>query len=133
MFQDAQNSPKPTIEKKIFGDPVKDTSPSALRELLEKNLKWSQIIYEQNRRLNGRLVWSLIANWLRLSIILVPLILGVLFLPNIFKNLRNTYGFLFNPVGTSGVASSTPSAEEIIKLINNLDTKQKAELNKLLK
>ncbi len=41
----------PSVDKKIFGDPQKDTSPHALRELLEKNLKWSHLIFEQNRRI----------------------------------------------------------------------------------
>lgn len=131
MSNNSENQSKMTVDKKIFGDPIKDTSPSALRELLEKNLKWSQIIYEQNRRLNSKLVWSLVANWLRLCIILIPLILGILFLPNIIKNFRSKYNIL---TPTSGqTTSSLQSVEEIIKAFNNLDPLQKGRLNELLK
>lgn len=44
--------------------PVRDASPAALRELLEKNLKWSQIIYEQNRKIKSALVWKAVVSWL---------------------------------------------------------------------
>lgn len=75
---------------------LKDASPAALRELLEKNLKWSQIIYEQNRKINSKLLWSAAANWLRLLAIAVPLVLAVWYLPAIIKELRAKYGFLLN-------------------------------------
>lgn len=74
----------------------KDASPAALRELLEKNLKWSQIIYEQNRKVNSKLLWAAAANWLRLLVIAVPLVLAVWYLPAIIKELRAKYGFLLN-------------------------------------
>ena len=71
----ADDSGTLTVEEKIFkgtrpGVP-KDVSPQALRELMEKNLKWSQIIYEQNRRINSKLFWAAFASWFKIIIFIV--------------------------------------------------------------
>ena len=52
----------------------------SLKELIEKNLKWSQIIYEQNRKLNGKLLWMAVSSWLKIFIILIPLVAAGIFL-----------------------------------------------------
>jgi hypothetical protein len=64
----------PSIDKKIFGDPQKDTSPHALRELLEKNLKWSHLIFEQNRRILRVVVLILLAVGLAMGLSILVLI-----------------------------------------------------------
>jgi hypothetical protein len=81
----------------------------SLHELLEKNLKWSQIIYEQNRKINHKLMWSAIASWLRLLIILVPLIAALIYLPSLLKGLLDQYGKIFGfaePIKT-GINANT--------------------------
>ncbi len=57
-----------------------DTKSPDLRELLEKNIKWSQVIYHQNRKIQRRLTWMTIGSYLRLFLILLPLIVGVFFI-----------------------------------------------------
>ena len=69
-------------------------SEPSLKELIEKNLKWSQIIYEQNRKINNKLLWSAVANWLRLLIILMLIILAFIFLPPLLKNVWSQYSDL---------------------------------------
>lgn len=104
---------KPTVEQKMFGDPIKDTSPQALRELLEKNLKWSHIIYEQNRRLHSKLLWGLIANWLRLVLVAVPIILGIWFFPSFLRKIKaeaSNYGH-----------TTTSSAVGVDELLEKMD------------
>jgi hypothetical protein len=124
-----ESTEKVTIEKKLFNEPPKDVSPAALRELLEKNLKWAQIIYEQNRRINTKLVWAAVAGWLRLFLILIPLILGVLFLPEVIKTVRSKYSFLFAPLPSP---VSTPSVDDFLKTLH-LDAAQKEQLKTLIK
>lgn len=68
--------------------PPRNSTPAALRELLEKNLKWSQIIYEQNRRINRKMWWSAAASWIQLLVIVVPLVLSLIFLPTFIKQYR---------------------------------------------
>jgi len=128
-----ESSGKPTVEQKMFGERIKDTSPGALRELLEKNLKWSHIIYEQNRRLQNKMTWSLIIDLIRLSIIVVPLILGILFLPKVVKNYSSKYNVL-NSLSSSSV-SSTSTNQTIQDLLNtlNLNSEESEQLKNLLK
>ncbi len=113
---------------------AKDVSPSALRELLEKNLKWSQIIYEQNRRINSKLFWQALAGWIRLFIIVVPIILAVIFLPPILSDVWKQYQNILQIGGVSGASkvSTPPSLEKILKLLP-LDPAQQEQLKAYLK
>lgn len=72
IFKKEDDQQEKTAEKPPLAVPVeKDTSPLALRELLEKNLKWSQIIYEQNRKIKNALVWKAIASWMWFIVLVV--------------------------------------------------------------
>lgn len=78
------------------------TDNEVLNKLLEKNLKWSQIIYEQNRRINRKLIWMAVAGWVRLLIFVLPIILAIIYLPPFAKELWDVY---------MGVATGTGGAE----------------------
>lgn len=67
---------------------VKDVSPLALRELIEKNLKWSQILYEQNRRINRKLLWMVVARWVQVLIALGIVGTGIIYAPRILSNIQ---------------------------------------------
>ncbi len=110
----------------------KDASPEALRELLEKNLKWSQIIYEQNRRINSKLFWQALAGWLRLLIILVPIVLAVIFLPPILNDVWKQYQGLLGQVSDIPKDYSSPSLEKLLKLLP-LDPAKQEQLKTILK
>lgn len=97
-----------------------------LKELLEKNLKWSQIIYEQNRKINHKLMWSAIASWLRFLIILIPLVLGALLIPQLLRD----YNCLIK--GINCAENSRGSLENMLKFLP-LDTAQREELKKIIK
>ena len=91
----------------------------SVQELLEKNLKWSQIIYEQNRKINRKLTWAAIAGWLRLILILAPLVLALVFLPPILKDVWSKYSDVLGLVESSGVDKVDSSKlNELIKLFN---------------
>ncbi|KKW34329.1 MAG: hypothetical protein UY79_C0002G0024 [Parcubacteria group bacterium GW2011_GWA2_53_21] len=102
----------------------KDASPLALRDLLEKNLKWSQIIYEQNRRINSKLLWAAAANWLRLLVIIVPLIWAVWYLPSILKGLQNKYGLFLNAAAKGQLSSSSVNSLLDVLPINAVEREQ---------
>ena len=94
--------------------PPKDVSPEALRELLEKNLKWSQIIYEQNRKINSKLFWTAFANWTRLVIMLAAFGAAAWFLPPIVASAIQRYNqilsdptSLLKGMGSGGSAANT--------------------------
>lgn len=73
----------------------KDLSNAELKELIEKNIKWSQVIYNQNRKINRRLTWMTIGSYLRLALIIVPLILGIIYLPPLIMEFLENYGSTF--------------------------------------
>ena len=103
-----------------------------LKELLEKNLKWSQIIYEQNRKINNKLMWAAIGGWLRLVLILAPLIWAVWFLPPLVNKFMKNYGNLLGV--KTDLTQSVPSGslEQIMKLLQ-LDPAKQEQLKSLLK
>ncbi|MBI4427136.1 MAG: hypothetical protein HY569_01465 [Candidatus Magasanikbacteria bacterium] len=92
--------------KKIDDAPVKEIesgeSGDTLKELIEKNIKWSQVIYEQNKGIKRRLTWMVVGGYLRLLIVVVPLILAFIYLPPILKDLFAQYSNLLG--GFSGAA-----------------------------
>lgn len=109
-----------------------DKSEASLKELIEKNLKWSQIIYEQNRKINNKLLWSAIADWLRMLLIAVPLVLGLIFLPPLFKGVVSQYGDLLGN-GSAAPGAQQSSLDNIFKLFTNLDPAKQEQLKALFK
>lgn len=89
------------IPKKITAEALsmEDRQPSGLKELIEKNIKWSQVIYEQNKKIKRRLTLMVFGNYLRLIIILTPIIFGIIYLPPLIQKLFENYGGVFESVG----------------------------------
>ncbi len=115
-----------------ISDTPKDTDHVAIKELLEKNLKWSQIIYEQNRKINSKILWMNITSWVRVLVILAPLVAGILFLPALYKKFQERYGFLL-PASAPPAAQQAPlSVEEMLKILSLTDA-QRAQLRGMLK
>jgi len=110
--------------------PVAIKHKETLEELVEKNLKWSQIIYEQNRKINNKLLWAAVASWLYLIILVVPIILGLLFLPPLLGSVFSQYGSLLN--GTS-VTSSPSTVDNFLKNYLNLDPANQDQVKAILK
>ncbi|HLD60524.1 MAG TPA: hypothetical protein VJA27_00070 [Patescibacteria group bacterium] len=128
-----ETNPKPpSVQEKIHGNPsvphaTGGADAAQLKELLEKNLKWSQIIYEQNRKINHKLLWAAIASWLRFLIIAVPLILAILYLPRLIKEFQCSF-----LGGTDCPAGQKNGNENLLKLLP-LDPAQKEQLKAILK
>lgn len=99
------------------------------RELLEKNLKWSQIIYEQNRKINRRLNWMVAGSWLKLLIILAPILLAAWFLPPLIKQYSEVYSSLLN---TGTQAGTSQSLDQILKILP-LNSAQQEQIKTMLK
>ena len=107
-------------------------SNDSVKDLLEKNLKWSQIIYEQNRKINHKLMWAAVAGWLRLILILAPLVLALLYLPPIAKSLWSNFGTLTGYTQGASNLNKSESLENLLKVFN-LNSQQKEQLKTILK
>lgn len=76
---------EPTSDMKV------STSHEGLKELIEKNIKWSQVVYYQNKAIKRRLTLMTIANYLRLLILIAPIALGIIFLPPFIIEMRQQF------------------------------------------
>ena len=108
------------------------TEMSEVKELLEKNLKWSQIIYEQNRKINGKLFWTAFANWLRLAILVATFRAAAWFLPPLLGNVLGQYNSLMEGISDPAAAiKNNTSSQDICKLLPaNLQESCKSLTNK---
>lgn len=62
-----------------------------LRSLVERSIKLSEEVYEQNKKINKRLrniVWG---SYLRLALIIIPIIVGIIYLPPFFSQIFGQY------------------------------------------
>lgn len=69
---------------------VPQPSPAAseireLQRLLEESIALSQKIVVQNRQIKRRLTWMAVGSFLRILVILIPLILAAIFLPPLIE------------------------------------------------
>lgn len=136
---DAGVSPEKTEEGKAprfiglgkkNGEPPIGRESSDLRDLLEKNLKWSQIIYEQNRRISRRMLWGSIAAWLKWILILAVMGWGVWYGWPIVKNLANQYESLMKQLPDGKIDNTT--LEKILKILP-LNQSQQEQLKAMTK
>ncbi|TSC84636.1 MAG: hypothetical protein G01um101413_20 [Parcubacteria group bacterium Gr01-1014_13] len=126
------NSDLSTFTNKVSAPEAAKAEPG-LKELIEKNLKWSQIIYEQNRKINNKLLWTAIASWLKVLLILVPLVLAIWYLGPLLKDVISQYSEL---LGNSGQATSESQENSMSNLLlkwSNLDPAQQEQLKALFK
>ncbi len=84
-----------------------------LKSLVEKNIKWSQVIYEQNQKIKRRMTMMVILGYLRLLVIVVPLVLALIYLPPMFKEMWGQYSSLL------GVGAGSEQISEIMSQISS--------------
>lgn len=84
----------------------------SLKALIEKNIKWSQVIYNQNRKIQGRLSWMVFGSYFRLFLILVPIIVGIIFLPPLISDFMKQYG--------SSLSGSQQNLKEYLEIFRSL-------------
>ncbi|MFA7653970.1 MAG: hypothetical protein WCX97_02915 [Candidatus Magasanikbacteria bacterium] len=111
----------------------KEFTLNQVGELLEKNLKWSQIIYEQNRKINRKMLWSSMVSWLYFIIIVAPIVLAVIFLPPIVKDTYDQYRSILGKSGSvTDKEYTSATLNQIINLLP-LDAAKEAQVKALLK
>lgn len=59
--------------------------------LLEKNLKMTEEMYVIVKKINRTLIWQQIFSFLKILIIIVPIVLGMIYLPPLLKDVFNQY------------------------------------------
>jgi len=113
---------EPDINKTEDRLPAKDDS---LQSLVEKNNQWCQVIYEQNRKIKRRLTMMVVGNYLRLFIIVAPIVLAIIYLPPLIEKLLST-------VGGAGAPAIFGGGLPLQDILSQIKPEQIQELLKLL-
>lgn len=90
----------------------------SLKALVEKNIKWSQVLYEQNKKIKRRLTLMAVGSYLRLALILVPLLIAFIYLPPLFSQFWSQYSNLLGGAGASGIVGEGTQINEILGQIS---------------
>lgn len=61
------------------------------KKLLEKNLELSEKIYKNSKYIKRFVITSQILGFLKLLLIVVPIVLGIIYLPPLLKNVYSQY------------------------------------------
>lgn len=88
----------------------KEEKNKDLVALIEKNLLWSQLVYEQNKRMERKLTIMAVAGYVKLLLILIPLILAFVYLPSILAPAIEQYQQL---LGGGGQVNIGPLLENV--------------------
>lgn len=97
---------------------LKDKSTD-MKSLLEKNIKWSQVIFQQNKKIKRRLTMLVVGNYLRLFLILAPIIIGIIYLVPFVSDIIGEYRNILSLIGSGTFDNKTIS--EILQGLSNGD------------
>ncbi len=110
--------------------------PQDIKSLLEENLKYSKEIYLATKKTRHYILWAQIFGFLKVLIIMVPLVLGFLYVQPYLKSMLGAYQSLFGQ-GTPGGGGSgnLPSLDSnLFKQFQKLqESGQLQDIQKLLK
>ena len=127
-----------TMEEKLSrpagsGPIVPGANMDVLKDLLEKNIRWSQAIYEQNKKILRRIFWSSIFTWIKVFITIVFVVVAVFYASSWYRSLQKKYPFIFGST-TKHATTSTPSSstDEFLKVLPISDA-QREQLKALIK
>ncbi len=74
-----------------------------IEELLEENLELTEEIHKMTKKIDRFVFWQKIFGTLQILIIVVPIVLGIIYLPPLLGNILNQYRELLE-VGGNGVS-----------------------------
>lgn len=89
---EAQNFKEEPLSKDVNGDNTNKTAAvdiktgKDLQALLQENLEMTKEIRVMVRQINVYVAWQRIFGWLKILLIVIPVILGIIYLPPIFSD-----------------------------------------------
>ncbi len=89
------------------------SSLDTLQELIKKNIAWSEAIYAQNKKIQKDLRWMSIMGYVRVAIFLIPIILGIIYLPPILGVVWEQYQSILGIGG--GTSLNTDSVRTLLE------------------
>lgn len=102
-----------------------------IKKLLEENLKLTQEIYNMTKKIKNFITFQKIMSFIYFLLIVVPLILGIIFLPPLLKNVYSQYSELLGGEGGFNIGNLLKGGQAPAGLnLNNIDLKN-IDVNKL--
>lgn len=133
---DPPKQPLPTVQEKISSPSgsipaMPGTSLENLKDLLEKNIRWSQVIYEQNKKILRQIFWSTIFTWMKVVVTIAIVAVLAFYASSGYRTLQKKFPFFFGPAPKE-TATSTTTGEDFLKLLP-LNDAQREQLRALIK
>ncbi|MFZ5390701.1 MAG: hypothetical protein ACOZAJ_00270 [Patescibacteria group bacterium] len=106
-----------------------------LKELLEENLRYARDIYRDTERIKRYIFWGQVFSFIKILIVVIPLVWGFLYIQPYLKGAFNTYSSLFDLTAQGGPAADKVNVSpELYKQYQQLQNSgQLEEFMKLLK
>lgn len=71
-----------------------------LNKLIQKNLKISQEILDLSKYIKKYIVWQKIFSWIKLMLVIIPIIFAFIYLPPFLKDFSNSVQEIINSINT---------------------------------
>jgi len=76
-----------------------------LKKLLEENLKLTKEIHTMTKGIKSFVLWQRIFGVLKLLIIVVPIVLGIIYLPSLIESIQQRYQEILGIEGVGGAGN----------------------------
>jgi len=73
-----------------------------LKDLLDENINLTRDLEERVKKIHSYVKWQRSFTLIKIFIIIVPIVLGIIYLPPIFKDLINPYQEILNTTSSLG-------------------------------
>jgi hypothetical protein len=128
---------KKSVKSKESNTVAKESSGGSLQELLNENLELSKSIFEQNKKIKRRLTTMVVINYLKLAIILAPIIIAIIYLPPLLGQVLEQYSDLLGGVGGKNLNIGDFFSQGInldsSSVIDNVSPEEAAKIQEALK
>jgi hypothetical protein len=95
---------------------------SELRDLLEENLKYTKEIWKISKKTKRYLIWVQVMDWIKISLIVIPTILLIIYLPTLMEMMRSGVNSIINPGGVdTGSLEQLKDIEGLMNLLKGSD------------
>lgn len=94
-----------------------------IKNLLEENIAISKAILKSAEKTKHYIFWSQIASWIKLLLILIPIILAIIYLPALLEKASTQMRSIFNPLGDSGSLNQIKDIESFLQQLKTLEKK----------
>lgn len=112
-----------TLEQKSdLEENTSEKKEQDLRALIEKSIKLSEEVYEQNKKINRKLRNMALGSYLRLALVITPIIIGIIYLSPYFSQVFKQYQRLLNvdDILTAEQFTGVSSANQVKEIIELL-------------